>query len=89
MKTFPMVAASSAAQVAATSTGSPLARASAAAHTQQPTPNDAVPVSTSRTGMGLPDTARRALLSVPDNWEPMWMDVSALPDTAAGGTAQA
>ena len=81
--TLPTVSPVRSATAAATSMEAPDRRDSAASHTQHATPKEAVPVSTSRTGTSLPAAASRALFSVPDTADPMWMDrISVAPRSA-------
>ena len=61
----------------------PAAAASAASQAQKATANEAVPVSTMRTGTGEPSAARRAEFTVPEMAEPMWTDtIASAPPSA-------
>ena len=72
------------AAVAAWSRVAPAAIASADAHVHRATANEAVPVSTTRTGTGASPAARWAAFTVPDTDEPMWTDrISVAPPSAS------
>jgi hypothetical protein len=60
MNTLPILPATRRAEAAAALNPPPAAKCSPAAHTQHPTANEAVPVSTTSTGIGLLAAASRS-----------------------------